>query len=204
MRVGPSGSCARSTPSASAGWKASRPPLAGDIYRPSSLRARMPSQHEAICNVTAEQLSPERVRIAVMECTDSDDSKRAAALKARMQRRGDGLATTQPLRTTTSQLLSTSTSQHATGAGGAAPSRGRSKRTGSCSTPSEGARAARLDPLPTARGGRDAPDRRHGRSAGAAVGVELRGRLGLGGCHRQLKSKDKERAYRVVRVCGHC
>ena len=38
----------------------------------------MPSQLvEAICNVTAEQLSPERVRIAVMECTDSDDSKRA-------------------------------------------------------------------------------------------------------------------------------
>ena len=70
---------------------------------------------------------------------------------------------------------------------------------------SEGARAARLDPLPTARGGRDAPDRRHGRSAGAAVGVEqdaLRGRLGLGGCHRRLKLKDKERAYRVVRVSG--
>jgi len=54
-------------------------------------------------------------------------------------------------------------------------------------------------------GGRDAPDRRHGRSAGAAVGVEqdaLRGRLGLGGCHRRLKLKDKERAYRVVRVSG--
>ena len=50
----------------------------------------MPSQLvEAICNVTAEQLSPERVRTAVMECTDPDDSKRAAALKARTYRRGD-------------------------------------------------------------------------------------------------------------------
>ena len=36
----------------------------------SDLRERMPSQLvEAICNVTAEQLSPERVRTAVMECT---------------------------------------------------------------------------------------------------------------------------------------
>ena len=56
------------------------------------LQERMPSRVvEAIWNVTAAQLSPDPVRIAVMECTDSDDSKRAAALKARMQRRGDGL-----------------------------------------------------------------------------------------------------------------
>ena len=44
--------------------------------------------------------------------------------------------TRRPTQTTTSRLLSTSTSQHATGAGGAAPSRGQSKRTGSCSMPS--------------------------------------------------------------------
>ena len=36
----------------------------------SYLQERLPSQLvEAICNVTAEQLSPERVRTAVMECT---------------------------------------------------------------------------------------------------------------------------------------
>ena len=58
----------------------------------SDLRERMPSQLvEAICNVTAEQLSPERVRTAVMECTDPDESKRSAALKARMEERGDGV-----------------------------------------------------------------------------------------------------------------
>jgi len=56
------------------------------------LREKMPSPVvEAIWNVTAEQLSPDHVRTAVMECTDPDDSKRAAALKARMQRRGDGV-----------------------------------------------------------------------------------------------------------------
>ena len=50
----------------------------------SYLQERLPSQLvEAICNVTAEQLSPERVRTAVMECTDPDESKRSAALKAR-------------------------------------------------------------------------------------------------------------------------
>ena len=54
------------------------------------LRERMPSRVvEAIWNVTAAQLSPDPVRIAVMECTDPDDSKRAAALKARTYRRGD-------------------------------------------------------------------------------------------------------------------
>ena len=58
----------------------------------SDLRERLPSQLvEAICNVTAEQLSPERVRTAVMECTDPDESKRSAALKARMEQRGDGV-----------------------------------------------------------------------------------------------------------------
>ena len=58
----------------------------------SDLRERMPSQLvEAICNVTAEQLSPERVRTAVMECTDPDESKRSAALKARIEERGDGV-----------------------------------------------------------------------------------------------------------------
>ena len=58
----------------------------------SDLRERLPSQLvEAICNVTAEQLSPERVRTAVMECTDPDESKRSAALKARMEERGDGV-----------------------------------------------------------------------------------------------------------------
>ena len=58
----------------------------------SDLHVRMPSQLvEAICNVTAEQLSPERVRTAVMECTDPDESKRSAALKARMEQRGDGV-----------------------------------------------------------------------------------------------------------------
>ena len=103
----------------------------------SDLRERMPSQLvEAICNVTAEQLSPERVRTAVMECTDPDESKRSAALKARMKQRGDGVDDSPADTRTTSRLLSTSTSQHATGAGGAAPSRGRSKRTGSCSMPS--------------------------------------------------------------------
>ena len=52
----------------------------------------MPSQLvEAICNVTAEQLSPDPVRTAVMECTDPDESKRSAALKARMEQRGDGV-----------------------------------------------------------------------------------------------------------------
>ena len=50
----------------------------------------MPSQVvEAIWNVTAAQLSPDPVRSAVMECTDPDNSKRAAALKARTYRRGD-------------------------------------------------------------------------------------------------------------------
>ena len=34
---------------------------------------------------------PERVRTAVMECTDPDESKRSAALKARMEERGDGV-----------------------------------------------------------------------------------------------------------------
>ena len=54
------------------------------------LQERMPSRVvEAIWNVTAAQLSPDPVRIAVMECTDPDDSKRAAALKARTYRRGD-------------------------------------------------------------------------------------------------------------------
>ena len=54
------------------------------------LRERMPSRVvEAIWNVTAAQLSPDPVRSAVMECTDPDDSKRAAALKARTYRRGD-------------------------------------------------------------------------------------------------------------------
>ena len=58
----------------------------------SYLQERLPSQLvEAICNVTAEQLSPERVRTAVMECTDPDESKRSAALKARMEERGDGV-----------------------------------------------------------------------------------------------------------------
>jgi len=53
---------------------------------------RMPSQVvEAIWNVTAAQLSPDPVRSAVMECTDPDNSKRAAALKARTYRRGDGV-----------------------------------------------------------------------------------------------------------------
>ena len=52
----------------------------------------MPSQVvEAIWNVTAAQLSPDPVRTAVMECADPDDSKRAAALKARTYRRGDGV-----------------------------------------------------------------------------------------------------------------
>jgi len=56
------------------------------------LRERMPSQLvEAICNVTAKQLSPDPVRTAVMECTDPDESKRSAALKARMEQRGDGV-----------------------------------------------------------------------------------------------------------------
>ena len=56
------------------------------------LQERMPSQVvEAIWNVTASQLSPDPVRVAVMECTDPDDSKRAAALKARMDRCGDGV-----------------------------------------------------------------------------------------------------------------
>ena len=58
----------------------------------SDLQEHLPSQLvEAICNVTAEQLSPERVRTAVMECTDPDESKRSAALKARMEERGDGV-----------------------------------------------------------------------------------------------------------------
>ena len=56
------------------------------------MQERLPSQLvEAICNVTAEQLSPEPVRTAVMECTDPDESKRSAALKARMEQRGDGV-----------------------------------------------------------------------------------------------------------------
>ena len=33
----------------------------------------------------------EEVRTAVMECTDPDESKRSAALKARMEQRGDGV-----------------------------------------------------------------------------------------------------------------
>ena len=58
----------------------------------SYLQQRLPSQLvEAICNLTAEQLSPEPVRTAVMECTDPDESKRSAALKARMEQRGDGV-----------------------------------------------------------------------------------------------------------------
>ena len=58
----------------------------------SDLHERLPPQIvEAICNVTAEQLSPDPVRIAVIECTDPEDSKRAAALKARMDRCGDGV-----------------------------------------------------------------------------------------------------------------
>ena len=52
----------------------------------------MPSRVvEDIWNVTAAQLSPDPVRVAVMECTDPDESKRSAALKARMERRGDGV-----------------------------------------------------------------------------------------------------------------
>jgi len=40
---------------------------------------RMPSQLvKAICNVTAEQLSPERVRTAVMECTDPTPTRASA------------------------------------------------------------------------------------------------------------------------------
>ena len=49
------------------------------------------SGRRGIWNVTAAQLSPDPVRSAVMECTDPDDSKRAAALKARMEERGDGV-----------------------------------------------------------------------------------------------------------------
>jgi len=94
----------------------------------SDLHERLPPQIvEAICNVTAEELSPDPVRIAVMECTDPDDSKRAAALKARMDRCGDGVDDP-AVADTTSQLQSTCASQHATRAGGAAPSRGRSKK----------------------------------------------------------------------------
>mgnify|MGYP006903376473 CR=1 FL=1 len=44
---------------------------------------------EDIWNVTAAQLSPDPVRVAVMDCTDPDESKRSAALKARMERRRD-------------------------------------------------------------------------------------------------------------------
>ncbi|EOD07056.1 hypothetical protein EMIHUDRAFT_350756 [Emiliania huxleyi CCMP1516] len=45
---------------------------------------------EDIWNVTAAQLSPDPVRVAVMDCTDPDESQRSAALKARMgRRRGD-------------------------------------------------------------------------------------------------------------------
>ena len=46
---------------------------------------------EDIWNVTAAQLSPDPVRVAVMDCTDPDESKRSAALKARMEQRGDGV-----------------------------------------------------------------------------------------------------------------
>ena len=66
--------------------------LAAQVVPESYLQERLPSQLvEAICNVTAEQLSPEPVRTAVMECTDPDESKRSAALKARMEQRGDGV-----------------------------------------------------------------------------------------------------------------
>jgi len=82
------------------------------------LQERMPSQVvEAIWNVTAAQLSPDPVRSAVMECTDPDNSKRAAALKARTTG-AEMASTTRPVQMTISRLLSTSTSQHATGAGG--------------------------------------------------------------------------------------
>ena len=46
---------------------------------------------EDIWNVTAAQLSPDPVRVAVMDCTDPDESKRSAALKARMEERGDSV-----------------------------------------------------------------------------------------------------------------
>ena len=100
------------------------------------LQERMPSQVvEAIWNVTAAQLSPDPVRSAVLECicTGRVVDAISTLLHARLQRRS-ALAVVGVM--TISRLLSTSTSQHATGAGGAAPSRGQSKRTGSCSMPS--------------------------------------------------------------------